>query len=91
MNRPKCRACGKPLRKRTSSVEVPSGAPAPTEYLGQKVVQTLRRKPLTYRPVGSGEKPPDRVSFWCGDWGGYGDNLFCGLNCGYDWAIRNAK
>ncbi len=20
-------------------------------------------------------------------WGGYGDNLFCGLNCGYRWAI----
>lgn len=25
------------------------------------------------------------------DFGGYGDNLFCGLNCGYHWGLTFAQ
>jgi len=25
-----------------------------------------------------------------GTYGGYADNRFCGLNCGYAWAVRNS-
>jgi hypothetical protein len=44
-------------------------------------------------------KAPKTGWFWCytrdsvdrtflGDYGGYGDNKFCGINCGYAWAVR---
>jgi len=26
-----------------------------------------------------------------GTYGGYGDNRFCGLNCGYRWAIKHSR
>lgn len=53
--RPKCRACKKPLRR------------------------------YRYRQGG-----PNSVS-WAHagqQWGDYGDNLFCGLTCGYRFAVR---
>ena len=85
--KPKCRCCGKALRKKTYSVEIPNGAPAPTEVYGEKVVAVVRRKTLSFRR-GDSEKSPESVSVWCGTWGGYGDNFFCGLNCGYKFAVR---
>lgn len=85
--RPKCRCCGKALRKRTHSVEVPGGAAPPTEVYGKKVVAVVRRKTLAFRRVDDG-RHPESVSVWCGEWGGYGDNFFCGLNCGYKFAVR---
>ena len=85
--KPKCRCCGKPLRKRTHGVEVPNGAPAPTEVYGKKVVAVVRRKVLAFRRTDD-SKNPESVSLWCGEWGGYGDNFFCGLNCGYKYAVK---
>lgn len=84
--KPMCRCCGKPLRKRTYSAEVPNGAPAPTEVNGRKVVAVVRRRTLAYRRMGE-EKSPESVSVWCGTWGNYGDNFFCGLGCGYKFAV----
>lgn len=89
MNRPKCRYCGRPLTKTTYSQEVDAGAPAPAEIYGKKVVSVVFRKSLTYRAA-KDQKFPERISLWCGEWGRYGDGKFCGINCGYGWAIRNA-
>lgn len=82
MTKPKCVACSKPLRKRTHSKEIKIGDPHPTEMYGRKVIQVVRIKVFTWKP-GYGS-----VSVWTGEWGGYGDGRFCGLTCGYDWAMR---
>ena len=84
--KPICLLCGKPLHKRTHSMDLASGEELPKQYLdGKPIVAVISRKKSTIHP---GE---ERVSFWCGDWGGYGDNFFCGLNCGYRWAVMMAK
>lgn len=87
---PRCMLCGKRLRPRTYSVEVPHGTEAPTEVYGAKVVEIVSRRPLFYRR-GDQEAPPDAISVWCGSWGSYGDNRFCGLRCGYRYAVRTTK
>jgi len=33
----------------------------------------------------------DHPPVWRGTYGGYKDNRFCGLNCGYDWAVRHTQ
>lgn len=83
--KPTCLLCGKALRKTTYGCEVPVVEQAPPEIYGKKVVQVIRRKKLTWKPGF------DSLSLWCGEWGGYGDNFFCGLNCGYRWAVMLVK
>lgn len=82
---PTCLNCGKKLIKKTRSENIPSGTPTPTELGGRPVVQVVSRKPDSLH---HGE---DKLSLWMGDWGGYADNFFCGLNCGYQWAIMMAE
>lgn len=84
MTKPKCLNCRKLLRKSTYSTEIKTGDPHPTEIYGRKVVEVVRIKILTYRPGFT------RLSLWCGEWGNYADNRFCGLRCGHAWAISNA-
>jgi hypothetical protein len=83
--KPICLFCGKPLRKYAHSYETVPGTPVPLQVNGKKVVQVLRRKKSI-----RGEKV-ERLSLWCGEWGDYGDNFFCGLNCGYRWAVMRVK
>lgn len=83
--KPICLFCGKPLRKTSQSYEGTPGAPPQDEVNGKKVVEVLRRKKLTY------QMDSERVTVWCGEWGGYGDNFFCGLNCGYGWAVMRVE
>jgi hypothetical protein len=79
MDNPKCRWCGKPLRKYTYAVSVPTNTP-PKEYKGRPVLQVTR----TYKFL-SGDTY--LFNLWLGDWGGYGDSCFCGLRCGYQWSV----
>lgn len=88
--KPRCIRCGKSLRKRTYGVEVLAGAPAPTECYGRKVVSVISRRTLSFRRKDS-EAPPEDVSVWCGEWGSYGDNRFCGLRCGWRYAVQNSR
>ena len=53
---------------------------APKEYEGQIVLQITRK----YKFINGNEYV---FNIWLGDWGGYGDNCFCGLRCGYKWAV----
>lgn len=83
--KPICLLCGKPLRKNTYSCEVMAGAEPPAILHGKKVLETLRRKSSPF------VTDKENLSLWCGEWGGYGDNFFCGLNCGYAWAVMRVK
>lgn len=81
---PKCKWCGKPLRRRTYLWAGPAGK-IPTELGGKKVVS--HSTPKTYL------LEPDRVAvnLWTGERGDYGDGFFCGLRCGYAWAVNALK
>ena len=83
MDTPTCRWCKKPLRKYTHAVSVPTDTP-PKEYKGQPVLQVTRKYTFL-----SGDKYLFHV--WLGQWGGYGDGYFCGLRCGYQWAVSQQK
>lgn len=85
--KPICLLCGKLLRKKAHSLELKAGEPAPQTIYGKDVVEILRRCRLSHRADGITE----RVSLWCGEWGNYGDNFFCGLNCGYRWALMRVR
>lgn len=87
IEKPICLSCGKPLRKRTYSQELKAGAEAPKKIYGKDVIQVVGRKALSHRA----DQITERVSLWCGEWGGYGDNFFCSLTCGYSWAVMGVK
>ena len=78
---PNCQCCGKPLRKFTIPV---IATDEPKDYKGRPILKIT----YVYKFIG-GEK--SSFYLWLGDFGGYGDNLFCGLKCGYKWAIRRLK
>jgi hypothetical protein len=84
MSNPKCVECSKPLRKYTYSAEVETGSPHPTVMYNKRVVEVVRVKILTYKTNAT------RLSLWCGEWGDYGDDRFCGLRCGHKWAVKHA-
>lgn len=86
-DKPTCLFCGKPLRKKSHSLELKAGEQVPQTLYGKDVVEILRRSRLSHRADGITE----RASVWCGDWGNYGDNFFCGLNCGYRWALMRVR
>lgn len=77
MTAPVCLNCGKRLRKKTQSVKVPIGAAAPVELNGAPVLKVTKRE--TWNGM-------DSLRVWCGRWGAYGDNYFCGLACAQCWA-----
>jgi hypothetical protein len=90
-HRPRCRHCGKRLLKHTYSWwpgvgygHRPEVGCAAEEG---RVVEIIRTKPLN---DGYAE-PRVRITYWCGEWGYYGNELFCSLRCGYVWAVRTLK
>ena len=81
VNSPKCRACGKELKKKTESVYTKIGDPEPTRTDGGSVIVQITRR---------GKSSEETVySVWTGKWGAYGDGHFCGLTCGWRWAIKH--
>lgn len=100
---PKCRGCGKPLVPRYYDVREPLGrAASGSEFpeppkVGELVFRThgpaivailLEREGTLNAECTLSE---NRYRVWCGEWGRYGDNLFCGLNCGYRAAVRDHR
>lgn len=82
---PICKGCGEPLRRHIPRTTAPRGEPAPTEFRGRKVLEVVRSKNPTFASRETWH------SVWLGDWGGYGDNHFHGLNCGYRYGLRIAR
>lgn len=84
-HRPKCLNCGRPLRKQTHYMKLAKDDPDPSHYEnGRPVLQITKRYERDYRH--------DRyVNVWLGDYGDYGDNVFCGITCGYWWARKQLK
>lgn len=84
--------CGKFLRKKTYSVEHTKGTPDPTTFVHfkgdapKKVLQITRRRPSLYN-----RETDESLNVWCGEYGGYGDNFFCGLTCGWQWAVKEKR
>lgn len=98
--RPRCLHCDRELKpnfRRESMLHftVPTGETVTvTEttdyYKGTKGERTI---PLT-RPVTSAERKQwrkDHPPVFLGTYGSYKDNRFCGLNCGYDWAVAHSR
>lgn len=76
---PKCQHCGKPLYKFRVHESLKAGSPAPTEYVGRRVLEVTKKSPSTLW---------DWYELWLGDWGYLGNGRFCTLRCGYWWACR---
>lgn len=79
---PTCEHCGRPLRPYRRTQFFPSNAEA------AKFAAAVPAPKLSYDRLGVYPETPYRVDYRAG-WGGYGDDRFCGLNCGYKWAIRH--
>ena len=99
-NAPKCAHCHKPLRPLYRRISVrPEGKTSRSIYdwdnppnigdhwNGQKIVAVQRLKDRTVG--GDGEVLNLMFRVWLGHFGGYGDDRFCGLNCGYRWATSH--
>jgi hypothetical protein len=98
-DKPTCRACGKPLRKLTRSCDRVPAVEATTfaDALAYLVAHPELRKPfddetpiaVTRINRNIWDASLVDVSYWSGLWGSYGDDRFCGLTCGWQWACRN--
>ena len=64
---------------------LPVGQRPKCRYCGKE----LRPQFRSHYPDRGSLRPTHRT--FEGKYGSYGDNLFCGLNHGYYWAVRNAK
>jgi len=73
-SRPKCRYCSKELAPQFKTT------PIPDEFWNNLKGDYPKRKQFRI----------DNPKQFTGNYGHYSDNLFCGINCGYMWAIRNA-
>lgn len=98
MNAPLCRACQKPLRRARwvgryfaywGGMELTTGERSawyPTREAALSAIKAQDGRIISQgRGVNSGRidwKLPSDPDYY----GGYGDNLFCGLNCGYRYA-----
>lgn len=80
-----CRHCNKQLRKRTYWMVVGEGDPDPLYLWPDEPFKRTVRKVMSRKQSLTPGKHDVRV--WCGDWGNYGDDKFCGLRCGYNWAV----
>lgn len=83
-----CKWCGAPLRKYKRYAHNVEPGHTPTESHGRPVLQILRRHPCV--TVGDTVKT-ESLDLWCGEYGDYGDNHFCGLRCGYQFGVRFAN
>lgn len=73
--RPHCLFCDKELRPQFQTNTPGSGLPGPFLW-GDELAQWKKDHP--------GWKK------FTGHYGGYSDDRFCGLNCGYKWAVRHS-
>jgi hypothetical protein len=88
MRKPICNHCGRQLVKHThkwNSKDKDDKTPEPK--VGQKTIHGVVQQIIR---VTDSETFGRWVSFWCGEWGRYGDDRFCGLRCGYMWAKKRA-
>lgn len=84
---PKCRSCGKPLRKHIHRWW--SGSPdGPRPVLGCNAEHGLV---LEMRPSRLNSLAESVVDYWCGKWGYGGNGYFCCLRCGYVWGVRELE
>lgn len=96
--RPRCLHCGKELLPRfnrqnppymvktgeTQRVRQPGSFGSEAQYVELPVTRTTTE---AERKQFRKDNPPE----FTGKFGGYGDNRFCGLNCGYQWAVAHTK
>lgn len=81
---PKCLHCGKPLGRNWSSWGRWNKDPAPVVGASTPWGTIIEVRPVACSIDDSACK------FWTGQFGRYGDGMFCGLNCGYRWAVAHA-
>lgn len=84
MTAPKCKRCGKQLKKRIYAVMVKPGQSPPVEFHGKKVLEAVKRENHMGGTV-------DEYEIWRGEWGYNGDDFFCTLRCGYWWAVEQVR
>jgi hypothetical protein len=77
--RPKCLFCGKELRPVFEQHLPGWGVPSSPDYIPG---------PSLYGDALRAYKETHEWKTFTGRYGGYGDNRFCGLNCGYGYAKR---
>ena len=82
---PKCRWCGKPLRPTYLTERAPQESRHYFDKRPKHVSATLDEKRNQWLVVSTSFRIVRRT--FEGSFGGYGDNYFCGLNCGRDFAI----
>lgn len=80
-DRPVCKQCGKPLRPYTHAEDAETIEDV--EHMAERGDVVTRQHLQSY--CGS------FVNVWRGEWGSYGDNLFCGLRCGYRYGKASAE
>lgn len=83
--RPKCKQCGKALNAYRRSERVNSQAEADA-----LVAKSTAEQQATIKDLSSLYRRPEFLVITTRGYGGYGDNLFCGLRCGYKWALAHA-
>jgi hypothetical protein len=83
--RPTCQYCGRQLPKRTYHYDLKDGEPDPATIYDKPVVSVLRRRP---RPGYAEGQLRSMLSLWAGEYGRYGDGYFCGLTCGWRFALQ---
>ena len=72
----------------------PVGKRPKCRYCSKELAPQFKTTPIPYELWQDEEK---KTAFktanpkqFTGNYGRYSDNMFCGMNCGYMWAIRNA-
>lgn len=87
--RPNCKACAKPLRPYRFRLE--ALLKSANEYRQKAIAADdkpnrdyYNRRAAEDELTAASTKPTEQ-------WGGYGDNFFCGLTCAYTWAVRQCK
>lgn len=97
--RPRCLHCERELRPRLERERPPLNVPTgkthpfrtPSSYAtGKPEFEELPE----YRPLTDAERRQwvkEHPAKFLGVYGDYGDNRFCGLRCGYEWATEHSK
>jgi hypothetical protein len=98
--RPRCLHCDRELRPRLRREKPPLNVPtgkmitvrAPHSY-GPTTKPEYEEVPC-YRPMTDTERRQwtrEHPAKFLGVYGDFGDNRFCGLRCGYEWALAHSK
>jgi hypothetical protein len=82
---PKCRWCGKPLRPKYLTERAPEESRHFFDKKPPNVPTTFDEKRKQWLLVSTAFRVIRRT--FEGSFGAYGDNYFCGLNCGRDYAV----